>query len=107
MVLFILHSRRLAKRANLSLCSGAPSSIQRDMNSDIINAVKAQGVVLFGTGKPYHELFTVLTATTAPAVLLECGFHTNKEDVALLSDSAYRDKLATGIANGIGLHSHP
>ena len=89
-------------RGFVAYTSGGPETAERNQAAvDIINAVKAQGVVLFGTGKPYHELFTVLTATTAPAVLLECGFHTNKEDVALLSDSAYQDKLAVGIANGI------
>ena len=89
-------------RGFVAYTSSGPETAERNQAAvDIINAVKAQGVVLFGTGKPYHELFTVLTATTAPAVLLECGFHTNQEDVALLSDSAYRNKLAAGIANGI------
>ena len=89
-------------RGFVAYTSSGPESAERNQAAvDIINAVKAQGVTLFGTGKPYHALFTVLTATTAPAVLLECGFHTNQEDVALLSDSAYRDKLAAGIANGI------
>ena len=89
-------------RGFVAYTSSGPESAERNRAAvDILDAVEAQGVALFGTGKPYHELFTVLTATTAPAVLLECGFHTNKEDVALLSDSAYRDKLAAGIANGI------
>lgn len=89
-------------RGFVAYTSSGPESAERNQAAvDIINAVEGRGVVLFGTGKPYHELFTVLTATTAPAVLLECGFHTNREDVALLSDSAYRDNLAAGIANGI------
>lgn len=89
-------------RGFVAYTSSGPETAERNQAAvDIINAVEGRGVVLFGTGKPYHELFTVLTATTAPAVLLECGFHTNQEDVALLSDSAYRDKLAAGIANGI------
>ena len=89
-------------RGFVAYTSSGPETAERNQAAvDIINAVEGRGVVLFGTGKPYHELFTVLTATTAPAVLLECGFHTNQEDVALLSDSAYRDNLAAGIANGI------
>lgn len=89
-------------RGFVAYTSSGPETAERNQAAvDIINAVKSKGVALFGTGKPYHALFTVLTATTAPAVLLECGFHTNQEDVALLSDSAYRDKLAAGIANGI------
>lgn len=89
-------------RGFVAYTSSGPETAERNQAAtDIINAIKAQGVMLFGTGKPYHKKFTVLTATTAPAVLLECGFHTNQEDVALLSDSTYRDKLAAGIANGI------
>lgn len=86
----------------LAYTSSGPETAERNKAADaIIRAVQAAGISLFGTGRPYHELFTVLTATTAPAVLLECGFHTNKEDVAKLKDLAYRDKLAAAIAQGI------
>lgn len=92
----------MTPRGFVAYTSGGPESAERNKAAvAIINAVHAAGVALFGTGAPYHSPFTVLTATTAPAVLLECGFHTNREDVALLSDSTYRDKLAAGIANGI------
>lgn len=43
----------------------------------------------------------VLKHTTAPAVLIEHGFHSNKEDVERLKDSAYREKLAEAEARGI------
>jgi len=43
----------------------------------------------------------VLKNTNAPAVLIEHGFHTNREDVELLKDSAYRQKLAEAEAFGI------
>ena len=43
----------------------------------------------------------VLAHTSAPAVLIEHGFHTSKEDVAYLKDSAYREKLAAAEARGI------
>ena len=92
----------MTPRGFVAYTSGGPESAERNKAAvAIINAVHAAGVVLFGTGAPYHSPFTVLTATTAPAVLLECGFHTNREDVALLSDSAYRDKLAQAICTGI------
>lgn len=43
----------------------------------------------------------VLAHTSAPAVLIEHGFHTSREDVAYLKDSAYREKLAAAEARGI------
>lgn len=43
----------------------------------------------------------VLAHTNAPAVLIEHGFHTSREDVAYLKDSACREKLAAAEAQGI------
>ena len=47
------------------------------------------------------ENFQVLRDTVAPAVLIEHGFHTNKDDVALLKTDDYRQKLAVAEAKGI------
>ena len=89
-------------RGFTAFTSSGPETAERNQAATaILGAVKDAGVILFGTGKPYYRGYTVLTATTAPAVLLECGFHTNREDVALLKDHAYRDKLAAAIARGI------
>lgn len=44
---------------------------------------------------------TVLNKSNAPAVLIEYGFHTNREDVALLKDFGHRDQLAMATALGI------
>ena len=43
----------------------------------------------------------MLAKTAAPACLIEYGFHTSKEDAALLKESAYRDKLARVTAHGV------
>ena len=68
--------------------------------NDIITSVQAAGVV---TRNPalLHERFYVLRNTVAPAVLIEQGFHTNEEDVALMKSSAYRDTLAIAQCKGI------
>ena len=48
----------------------------------------------------------VLARTNAPAVLIEHGFHTSREDVAYLKDSACREKLAQAEVRSIlGSHS--
>lgn len=46
------------------------------------------------------ELY-VIKHTSAPAVLIEHGFHTNKEDVAWMKNDAYRQRLAQAEAYGI------
>lgn len=56
-------------------------------------AVRSQSIVVSN--------FQVLRDTVAPAVLIEHGFHTNKQDVALLQDSQYRQALASAEALGI------
>jgi len=45
--------------------------------------------------------FAVLRDITSPGVLVEVGFLSNRREEILLSDPAYREKLARGIAEGI------
>ena len=66
----------------------------------ILRKMREVGVTIFGDGLA-HNGYTVLTATNAPAVLIEYGFHTNREDVALLKDPDYRDRLAKATVWGI------
>ena len=67
----------------------------------ILARAKEAGVGLWGGGLHHNASLYVLKHTTAPAVLIEHLFHDNREDVALLKDSAYRDKLAQADAKGI------
>jgi N-acetylmuramoyl-L-alanine amidase len=48
-----------------------------------------------------HENFYVIRHTTMPAVLIETAFITNLEDVGLLRQPAFLQRLAQGIANGV------
>lgn len=66
----------------------------------IAKRVQEAGVTVHGEAVK-HERFYVLKSTTAPAVLIEHGFHTNKEDVALLKSADYRAKLAEAECRGI------
>lgn len=66
----------------------------------IAKRVREAGVTVHGEAVK-HERFYVLKNTTAPAVLIEHGFHTNKEDVALLKSADYRAKLAEAECKGI------
>lgn len=48
--------------------------------------------------------FQVLRETTMPAVLVETGFMSNLDELALLCDGTYQQKLAQGIADGVAAY---
>lgn len=50
--------------------------------------------------------FAVLRDTKMPAVLVECGFMTNRTEAALLLSDAYRKSCARAIAFGIGRYAN-
>lgn len=82
--------------------SAGPMTAQRNiLATDLVNEFHSSGVVLRSTPIVHKPDLTVLVKTDAPAVLIEYGFHTNKGDVALLKESAYRDRLAEATARGI------
>ena len=43
----------------------------------------------------------MIANVTSPAVLIEGGFLTNKEDIAKLTSLDYRDQMAAAISDGI------
>ena len=45
--------------------------------------------------------FAVLRSTNMPAILVECGFMTNKEEATLLKSDAYRKTCASAIVKGL------
>ena len=45
--------------------------------------------------------FFVIANVTSPAVLIEGGFLTNKDDVSRIASEDYRDQLAAAVADGI------
>ncbi len=47
--------------------------------------------------KDYH----MVTATLSPAILVEVGFLSNKQDALMLSDASFRQKAAEGMFDGI------
>lgn len=98
-----IHSNAAGSTARgfVAFTSAPPETAARNqLAAAIINRIRAAGVVLWGNGLA-HEMYTVLASTTAPAVLLEYGFHTNDQDLVLLKDSTYRDKLAQATCAGI------
>ena len=81
--------------------AGAPMSAKRNAAAvALINRFHAAGVLL-RSDAPKYESFAVLKLTTAPAVLIEYGFHDNKADLALLQTDTYRELLAKATAQGV------
>lgn len=66
----------------------------------ILARAKEAGATIRGAGIAHSPLY-VLRNTTAPAVLVEHGFHTNKEETEQLKTDAYRQKLAIVDCKGI------
>lgn len=67
----------------------------------ILAEAKAAGIQMWGGGLFHDISLYVLKNTTAPAVLIEHGFHTNIHEVELLKHTVYRDLLAKVDAKGI------
>ncbi|OUQ18596.1 hypothetical protein B5E80_17870 [Flavonifractor sp. An135] len=81
--------------------SAGPETAERNvLAAELLKAFGTAGVALRASAAK-HEMYTVLAETDMPAVLIEYGFHTSREDVALLKDSTYRDKLAAATADGV------
>ena len=91
-----------AARGLLVYTSSGPMTAKRNVAATaIVNRAHEAGVLLHESGVTHQIEYTVLVKTNAPAVLIEYGFHTNREDVDLLKDSSYRDKLAEATAKGV------
>lgn len=68
-------------------------------------ATKVQKNLVAETGRDNRGVktanFQVLRETKMTAILVECGFMTNKEEAALLKQRAYREKCAGSIVDGL------
>ncbi|MEQ2528805.1 N-acetylmuramoyl-L-alanine amidase [Bacillaceae bacterium CLA-AA-H227] len=68
-------------------------------------AEKVQKNLIVATGRTDRGVktgtFHVLKATAMPAIIVECGFMTNKEEVQLLRSDVYRRTCAEAIVKGI------
>ena len=84
--------------------STGPETAKRNVAAKaVIARAKEAGLQLWGNGLFYdtNKGISVLWKTNAPTILIEHLFHDNKEDVALLKTSTFRDKLAEIDAKGI------
>jgi N-acetylmuramoyl-L-alanine amidase len=100
--LFIsIHADYSPKRTN----SGATLYIARNASRASISAADSIAAGFRRHGIQYNGTrrrdFRVLTKHPRPAVLIECGFMSNRADALLLNSPDYRARLARAIADGI------
>lgn len=86
---------------HLVFTAGAGDLENRNRAAQAILQNWGQLGIAVGRNPLRYQAYAVLTDTRAPAVLLEHGFHTNREEVALLKDSGFRARLAEADAKGI------
>ena len=79
--------------------AAAPNLESQSLAGFIQEALVARTKAANRGTKPEH--FFVITNVRHPAVLVEGGFLTNKEDIARLSSIEYREQIATAISEGI------
>ena len=77
--------------------NGARHAAAKAVQARVEGVSPAMRIPAIAAGTSYY----VLKNTTAPALLIEHGFHTNQEDVERLKDPSYRQRLAYAQACGI------
>jgi len=84
----------LAQRETMNVSSAFATLLQREL------------APLIGLKPNFHKTagLMVLKAPDVPSVLLETGYISNDDDLALLTSSAYRRKIATGVRRAIDAH---
>ena len=108
----------IANRLNADLfvsihSDSSPKSSRRGFTLYVANGAswasrRAAGALedaMSGTGLSSHGMrkanYHVLVETSGPAVLVEMGYLSNSREAALLRDSAFQDRMAEAIADGI------
>jgi len=84
----------LAQRETLNTSSTFAVELQRELNP------------LIGLKPTFHKFagLMVLKAPDVPSVLLETGYISNDDDLALLTSEEYRRKIATGVRRAVEAH---
>ncbi|MDR0270680.1 N-acetylmuramoyl-L-alanine amidase family protein [Paenibacillus sp.] len=92
-----------ANSAGSSAASGSETYYQRDASKALANVMHkhlVQAAGLPNRGVKYGN-FHVIRETKMPAVLLEVGYLSNKNDEASLFSESFQQRVAQGVADGI------
>jgi N-acetylmuramoyl-L-alanine amidase len=91
-----------------STLSGATVYVARGASSSSTRAAEHIAAALRSAGIPVRGIrdagYRVLVGHSRPAVLIECGYLTNRAEAQRLNGAGYRERLADAIADGIASH---
>lgn len=103
--LFVSIHSDASPRANVD---GATIYIARNARGASVRAARNIEAAFKRAGIPCRGIrragFRVLVGHAQPAVLVECGFLTNRAEAQRLSTPSYQRKIARAIANGVADH---
>ncbi len=86
-----------AQGATIYIARGA-SRASRHTAQSVASALKRAGITCRGINRAG---FRVLVGHSRPAMLVECGFLSNQQEARALADSAYQQRIANAIADGL------
>jgi N-acetylmuramoyl-L-alanine amidase len=86
--LVVFHSRKASKASK-----NMAASVERSMRVGLNGKLRSRGIK-----QANHK---ITTKTACPAILVECGFMTNRKDAAYMASENGRDEIAAMIAEGV------
>jgi N-acetylmuramoyl-L-alanine amidase len=96
--------RRVLEKIYIDTRRDESRSLAKNIHAELYQALKAVNPTLDNRGVRTAP-FLVLVGTEMPAILLEVSTLSNEEEVELLIDPDYREKIALAVSRGIGSYA--
>jgi N-acetylmuramoyl-L-alanine amidase len=96
--------RRVLEKIYIDTRRDESRSLAKNIHAELYQSLKAVNPTLDNRGVRTAP-FLVLVGTEMPAILLEVSTLSNEEEVELLIDPDYREKIALAVSKGIGSYA--
>ena len=96
--------RRVLEKIYIDTRRDESRSLAKNIHAELYHSLKAVNPTLDNRGVRTAP-FLVLVGTEMPAILLEVSTLSNEEEVELLIDPDYREKIALAVSRGIGSYA--
>jgi N-acetylmuramoyl-L-alanine amidase len=96
--------RRVLEKIYIDTRRDESRSLAKNIHAELYQSLKAVNPTLDNRGVRTAP-FLVLVGTEMPAILLEVSTLSNEEEVELLIDPDYREKIALAVSRGIGSYA--
>ncbi|HET9884994.1 MAG TPA: N-acetylmuramoyl-L-alanine amidase [Candidatus Binatia bacterium] len=97
--------RRVLEKIYIDTRRDESRNLAKNIHAELYQALKAVNPTLDNRGVRTAP-FLVLVGTEMPAILLEVSTLSNEEEVELLIDPDYREKIALAVSRGIGSYAN-